>query len=336
MIVRLIIRRLFFLVFVLFGLSLITFSLSRIVPADPARMIAGPRASAATVDKVRKQYGLDKSAPEQYVSYVKGVVQLDFGTSFSSRRPVSDDLARHLPATIELALYAFLLSTLVGIPLGVASAVKRNSPIDHLSRFVSISGLALPVFWLALMVQFVFYAKLGLFPDGQRLSIDTDAPRSITNLYTIDALLTGNWAVLVESFRYLAMPVTVLAYGSLAVVTRMVRGGMIEVLNQDYIRTGRAKGLMENTVIVRHALKNALLPTATSLGLQFGLLLSGTFLVEIIFSWPGVGRYSIQAIQQVDYNATMATVLVIAFMFVLVNLIVDVLYLFLDPRIKFS
>ena len=336
MIVRLVVRRMLFLVFVLFGLSIITFTLSHIVPADPARMIAGPRASKVTVEKVRHQYGLDRPVPVQYYTYIKGVLHLDFGTSFSSRKPVRDDLGRYLPATLELGLYAFLISTLIGIPLGVASAVKRDSVVDHVARFVSISGLALPVFWLALMVQFLFFGKLGWLPDGQRLPIGVDPPKKITSLYTIDALLTGNWHVLWIATQHLIMPVAVLAYGSLAVVTRMVRGGMLEVLNQDYIRTARAKGLANNSVILRHALKNALLPTVTSLGLQVGLLLSGAFLVEIVFSWPGIGRYSVQAIQQIDYNAIMATTLVIAFIFVLMNLFVDIMYLFLDPRISYS
>jgi peptide/nickel transport system permease protein len=330
---RLIIRRLLFLVLVLFGLSIITFTLSHLVPADPARMIAGPRASKTSVDKIREQYGLNDPLPVQYVNYVDGVLHLDFGKSFSSRRPVSEDLGRYLPATIELGLYAFLISMIVGIPLGVASAVKRDSWIDHVSRFVSISGLALPVFWLALMAQFFFFGKLGWLPDGQRLPNSVDPPRSITRLYTIDSILTGNWHLLRLSAEHLILPVLVLAYGSLAVVTRMVRGGMIEVMNQDYIRTARAKGLANNDVVFKHAMKNALLPTVTSLGLQVGLLFSGAFLVEIVFSWPGVGRYAVDAIQSVDYNATMATTLVIAAIFVVVNMFVDILYLFLDPRI---
>ncbi len=333
MVARLIIRRLLFLVLVLFGLSIITFTLSHLVPADPARMIAGPRASKTSVDKIREQYGLNDPLPVQYVNYVDGVLHLDFGKSFSSRRPVSEDLGRYLPATIELGLYAFLISMIVGIPLGVASAVKRDSWIDHVSRFVSISGLALPVFWLALMAQFFFFGKLGWLPDGQRLPNSVDPPRSITRLYTIDSILTGNWHLLRLSAEHLILPVLVLAYGSLAVVTRMVRGGMIEVMNQDYIRTARAKGLANNEVVFKHAMKNALLPTVTSLGLQVGLLFSGAFLVEIVFSWPGVGRYAVDAIQSVDYNATMATTLVIAAIFVVVNMFVDILYLFLDPRI---
>jgi peptide/nickel transport system permease protein len=299
-------------------------------------MIAGPRANARALENIREEYGLNDPLVYQYVTYIRNVVQLDFGDSFTSRRPVRDDLGRYLPATIELGLYAFLFSTLIGIPLGVISAVKRDSWIDNVSRFISITGLALPVFWLALMVQFFFFAKLQWLPDGQRLPSRVDPPPSITRLYTIDALLTGEWSTFVTAWKHLAMPVAVLAYGSLAVVTRMVRGGMIEVLNQDYIRTARAKGLENNTVITRHAVKNALLPTVTQLGLQVGLLLSGAFLVEIVFSWPGIGRYTVEAITQIDYNAIMATTLLIAVIFVMMNLVVDILYLFLDPRIDYA
>lgn len=274
--------------------------------------------------------------PVQYVNYVKGVLQGDLGDSFTSRRPVSEDLKRYLPATLELGLYAFILSTAVGVPLGVLSAVKRDKLPDHVARFVSISGLALPVFWLAIMAQFLFFGKLGWLPDGGRLPIGYDTPPQKTTLYTIDALLAGQWDTFLLALKHLALPVVVLAYGSLAVITRMVRGGMLEVLNQDYIRTARAKGMAQSVVINRHALKNALLPTVTSLGLQVGLLLSGAFLVEIVFSWPGIGRYAVEAIQRLDYNATMATTLVIAFVFVLMNLVVDVLYLFLDPRISYT
>jgi peptide/nickel transport system permease protein len=201
---------------------------------------------------------------------------------------------------------------------------------------VSITGLALPVFWLALMTQFLFYGTLNILPDGQRLPTGVDPPGQITSLYTVDSLLRGDIDLFFTSVEHLIMPVMVLAYGSLAVVTRMVRGGMIETLNQDYIRTARAKGLAESNVVNRHALKNALLPTVTQLGLQIGLLLSGAFLVEIIFSWPGIGRYSVDAVSSVDYNAIMATTLIVAVIFVLMNLVVDILYLFLDPRITYS
>ena len=335
MLVRLIVRRLIFLVFVLFGLSVITFGLSHVIPGDPARLMAGPRASRSAVEKLREKYGHNDPVPVQYVTYVSNIAHGDFGMSFTTRRPVSQDLKRYLPATAELGLCAFVLATAIGIPLGVLSAVKRDKWPDHLARFISISGLALPVFWLAIMAQFVFFGKLGWLPDGERLPIGVDPPRTITGLYTVDSLLTGNLPLFLLSLKHLALPTVVLAYGSLAVITRMVRGGMLEVLNQDYIRTARAKGISQHAVVLGHALKNALLPTVTSIGLQIGLLLSGAFLVEIVFSWPGIGRYAVDAIQRLDYNATMATTLIIALVFVLLNLVVDIAYLFLDPRISY-
>jgi peptide/nickel transport system permease protein len=336
MLIRLIVRRLIFLVFVLFGLSLITFGLSHIVPGDPARLMAGPRASRSAVEKIRERYGLNDPLPQQYVAYVRGLLHGDLGTSFTTRRPVGEDLKRFLPATIELGMIAFILATLIGIPLGVVSSVSRDRLPDHIARFISISGLALPVFWLAIMAQFIFFGRLGWLPDGARIPIGTDPPPQVTGLYTVDSLLAGDWELFQLSLVHLILPATVLAYGSLAVITRMVRGGMLEVLNQDYIRTARAKGITSRRVIFGHALKNAMLPTVTSLGLQIGLLLSGAFLVEIVFSWPGVGRYAVDAIQRLDYNATMATTLVIALIFVLMNLFVDIAYLFLDPRISYS
>ena len=339
MIVRLVIRRLFFLVFVLIGLSAVTFTLSHLIAGDPARMIAGPRASKEQVDRIREELGYNDPVAVQYVNYVRGLFHGDLGESISTRQPITEDLKRYLPATAELALFAFVLSTVVGVPLGVVSAVRRDSWIDNLSRFVSITGLALPVFWLAIMAQFVFYSKVPSWmqlPAGERLPQDVDPPRTITTFYTVDSLLTGEWSTFGTAVKHLLLPTLVLAYGSLAVITRMVRGSMLEVLNQEYIRTARAKGLQQGAVVRRHALKNALLPAVTSLGLQAGLLLSGVFLVEWVFSWPGIGRYAVTAIDKIDYSAIMATTLIVAATFVLLNLVVDILYLFLDPRISYG
>jgi ABC-type dipeptide/oligopeptide/nickel transport system permease component len=336
MILRLVVRRLLFLVFVLLALSMITFTLSHIVPRDPARLIAGPRASTEELAQIRRDYGLDQPLYRQYVNYMRGVVRFDFGRSLTSRRPVSEDLKRYLPATAELTLYAVLFSVTVGIPLGVLAAVKRNSGLDIFGRTLSIFGQSMPSFWLALMLQFIFFAKLGWLPDGQRLPIGVDPPTTITSLYTLDALLTGNFSVFGTALKHLIMPAFVLGFASLAIVTRMVRSGMLEVLNQDYIRTARAKGLPSGLVIRRHALKNALLPAVTVIGLQVGLLLAGAVLVEIIFSWPGIGRYAYQAIQNFDYRAVITVTLVIGSIYVTMNLLVDIAYVLLDPRIKTS
>jgi ABC-type dipeptide/oligopeptide/nickel transport system permease component len=336
MVIHLIIRRLFFLVFVILALSIVTFTLMYLVPSDPARNIAGPRASPAAVQVIREEYGLDKPVVERYITYMSGVVRLDFGQSLGSRRPVTEDLKRYLPATLELALGAITFAVVLGVPLGVISAVRKNSAIDALGRVVAVLGLSMPSFWLAIMLQFIFFARLGWLPDGQRLPIGVDPPTTITTLYTVDALLTLNFSVFFTALKHLAMPVFVLGFISLAPVTRMIRSAMLEVLNQDYVRTARAKGLKNNLVITRHALKNALLPAVTVTGLQLGLLLSGTVLVEIVFSWPGIGRYAFQAIQNQDPNSLISVTLIIGFGYVLANMIVDIAYIFLDPRIRVS
>ncbi len=336
MVMHLIVRRLFFLVFVLLALSVITFTLMYLVPSDPARNIAGPRASPAAVELIREEYGLNDPVLTRYFKYISGVARLDFGQSLSSRRPVTDDLKRYLPATAELALGSILFATVIGVPLGVISAVKKNTPIDAAGRVIAVLGLSMPSFWLAILLQFVFFARLGLLPDGQRLPIGVDPPRTITTLYTVDSLLTLNFSTFWIALQHLIMPVFVLGFIALAPITRMIRSAMLEVLNQDYVRTARAKGLNNNLVITRHALKNALLPVVTVTGLQLGLLLSGTLLVEIVFSWPGIGRYAFQAIQNQDPNSLISVTLIIGFGYVIANLLVDVVYIFLDPRIRVS
>lgn len=251
MIFRLIVRRLFFLVFVLLGLSLITFTLSHIVPRDPARMIAGPRASPEAVEKIRKEYGLDQPLAQQYFRYVTGLLRFDFGKSLTSRRLVAEDPARYLPATIELALSSMVFAVLFGIPLGILSAVRRNSALDLLGRTISILGLSIPSFWLALILQFFLFAQLGLLPDGQRLPIGVEEPPRVTGLFTVDALLAGDIPLALLALKHLLMPSFVLGLAALAIVTRIVRSGMLEVLGQDYIRTARAKGLRPRTVLLR-------------------------------------------------------------------------------------
>jgi peptide/nickel transport system permease protein len=336
MILHLILRRLFFLVFVLIALSMITFALTHVVPRDSARLIAGPRASQAELELIRAQYGLDQPLYRQYLNYMSGVVRFDFGQSMTSRRPVSEDLKRYLPASAELALYAILIAISLGVPLGIVAAVKRNSAADMFSRVLAILGQSMPPFWVALILQFFLFAKLGWVPDGQRLPIGVDPPPTITSLYTVDALLTGNISLFLTAMHHLILPAFVLGFASMAIVTRMVRSGMLEVLGQDYIRTARAKGLPSGVIIQRHALKNALLPAVTVIGLQIGLLLAGTVLVEIIFSWPGIGRYAYQSIQNFDYRSVITVTLVIGTIYVTVNLLVDIAYILLDPRIKAS
>lgn len=335
MIVQLIFRRLAFLILVLLGLSLITFFLSHVVPADPARLYAGPRASAAAVAQIRHQLGLDQPLPVQYITYVGNLLRGNFGYSLTSHRGVASDLHDFLPATIELTLAAVIFILVLGIPLGVLSGIRPGSILDHIGRLISITGVSLPAFWLGLMAQLFLFDQLGWFPSGGRLDPNTTPPPHITGLYTVDSLLSLHLGTFVQSVWYLMLPAAVLGYGSLAVLTRMVRASMLEAMAQDYVRTARAKGLRRYAVVVRHALRNALLPATTVMGLQIGTLLGGALLVEDVFAWPGIGRYATNATLNLDYNAIMGITLVAALIYVLVNLVIDVLYMVLDPRVTY-
>lgn len=323
-----------FLVVVMFALSIITFTLMYVVPSDPARSIAGPRASPEAVEQVRERYGLNDPMHERYITYVTGVVRFDFGESLVTRREVSDDLKRYLPATLELTFWAMVVALTVGVPLGIISAVRRDTFIDGVGRVVSVLGLSVPSFWLAIVLQFFFFAQLGWFPDGQRLPVEVEPPPRVTTFYSIDALIALEFSTFFTVIQHLTLPVLVLGFVSLAPIVRMLRSGMLEVLGQDYIRTARAKGLPNRAVVNRHAVQNAVLPAITVIGLQLGLLLAGTVLVEIIFSWPGIGQYAWDAIQQRDTNSLISVTLIIGAGYVLLNLLVDISYMLLDPRIR--
>ena len=329
-------RRLLLLVVVVAGMSLITFSLTHLVPGNPARLLAGPHATQAQVDTLARQYGLDKPVPEQFLVYVQGLFRGDLGMSLTNRRPVLDDLTQFLPATIELTLAAMMLTIGIGIPLGVIAAVSRGGILDHLARIVSIGGVSMPIFWLGLILQVVLYREFGLLPAGGRLGTFDVPPPTTTGLYTIDSLLAGQLDTFVAALEHLALPAITVAAGSIAVVTRMMRASVLEALNADYVRTARSKGLSESTVLSRHVVKNALIPTVTVIGLQVGYLLAGNVLAEAVFSWPGIGLYAVNAIGNLDYAAIMGVTLVISIVYVVVNLIVDVIYALLDPRISYA
>jgi peptide/nickel transport system permease protein len=329
-------RRCLFTLGVLIAVSLITFILSHIIPVDPARLMAGPHADAETVANVRVLYGLDKPLPQQYVNYVGSLLRFDFGISTRTKRNVATDLHEFLPATLELIIAAMLVTLALGTPLGIAGAVFKSRAPDYASRFVTLLGVSIPVFWLALLSQLVFYFRLGWLPAGGRLDVLSTPPATVTGFYLIDSLLAGDWKDFVGSLQHLILPTLVLAFSSFAVVSRMLRASMIEVLTEPYIVVARSRGLPELTVIGKHGLKNASLPTITVIGLQAGFLVSGAVLVEVLFSWPGVGRYAVDSIVSGDYNAIMAVTLVIALLYVVINFAVDVLYAWLDPRIRLS
>lgn len=331
---KLIARRLALLIVVLLGVTLLTFVISHLVPGDPARLVAGEKASAETVQRIRQELGLDRPVLVQYGRYLSGLLRGDLGNSIRTLHPVSTDLKTFFPATIELALVSLGLAVLIGIPLGVLSAVRKDTAVDHTSRVISIAGVSTPIFWFGLMAMLVFYRKLGWFPGSERLDTFLAPPGRVTGLYLIDSLLAGNLTVFRNAVWHLALPALCLSYIHVAAISRMVRSSMLEVMNQDYIRTARAAGLSRRAVVYRHALRNALIPTVTMLGMAFGELLGGAVLTETIFSWPGMGKYVVDSIASLDFPAIMGFTLVTATGYVLLNLAVDLSYYWLNPQIR--
>ncbi len=332
-------RRVLLLIPVIIGILTITFVISHVFPADPLAALLGPlqmrELRPETIEMYRKRFGLDLPLHEQFFNYMSRLVQGDLGESIRTRNPILEDLAYYFPATIELAMVAMLLSLAVGIPLGIISAVRKDKIVDHMSRLFSLAGVCMPSFWLALVLIIVFYYRLDWLPAAGRTSISTVLPPTVTGLATIDSLLAGDIDLFLEVVRHMILPSFVLAYRAIASIARMARSSMLEVMRADYIRTARSKGLSERIVIYRHALKNAMIPTVTISGLMFGSLLSGSVLVETVFSWPGLGWYATAALTNVDFPAVMAVTLVFTLVYSLANLIVDVTYGWLDPRIKY-
>ncbi|MBO8163632.1 MAG: ABC transporter permease [Brevibacillus sp.] len=331
---QLIAKRLSLLVFVLFGVTLMTFFMSHVIPGDPARMMVGQRADEETLQEVRRQLGLDQPVWVQYFSYMKGLLTGDLGISIRTQQPVIDDLVTFFPATLELALFAFLLAILIGIPIGILSAVKKDTAWDHGGRLFSIAGVSTPVFWSGLVGILIFYKLLGWLPSGGRLELGAAAPQHITGLYLLDSLLTLDWDAFRNSLWHLILPALTLSFAQLAIVTRQVRASMLEVLGQEYIRTAMANGIKGPLLLFRYALRNALIPTITVVGLSFGSLLGGAVVTETIFGWPGMGKYVVDSIAYLDFPAIMGFTLVIAVGYVLINLLVDLTYYLLNPQIR--
>jgi peptide/nickel transport system permease protein len=331
-----IIRRLAMLLLVLLGMSIFTFTISHAIPGDPVRLAAGPHAGPAQIESLRKQLGFDQPLHKQYFRYVAGILKGDLGISIETRRPVKQDMAQYLPATVELSIFALVISLLLGIPMGITSAVKRNSAFDHFGRIISLLGTSAPIFWLGLLLQLVFYKNLGILPIGSRISINLNPPTNITGLYILDSILSRDWLALKSSLLHIILPSITLGYASMAVFTRMTRSSLLEILSADYIRTARSKGLAEKIVIYKHAFRNAVLPIVTLIGLQFASLLGGAVLTETVFSWPGIGNYGVRAIMTLNFPAIMGVTLVITVIFVVINLVVDITYVFLDPRIVYK
>jgi len=330
-------RRLFFLSLTLLGLSVVTFFISRVVPSDPARLAAGPYATEDMVQKIRQEFGLDKPLAVQYWNYISGIFRGDFGRSIRTRRPVSQDLGRFYPATLELVLFSLVVfGAIPGVMLGVLSAYYHDRWVDQLVRPISINGLGLPGFWLALMLQSLVASKLGLLPVGGRLSLGVSSPGSITHFFLIDSLFTGNGRAFLDALKHILLPSISLAFPAFASITRLTRAEALDVLNADYVRTAWAKGVSGLRVLWRHILRNAMIPTTTMIGLRFGWMLGGTIMVETVFNWPGLGLYAVQAATFSDFNAIMGVTLLIGLNFGVANLIVDLLYGVLDPRIRYE
>lgn len=315
--------------------TLVVFVIANQVPADPILAQLGDMQAAdeALVAAYRARWGLDLPIWQQYWIFLSGLVHGDFGVSISSQRPVLDDIAQYAPATIELSTVAFLLAVTVGVPLGVVAAVKRDSWIDHVARLLSLVGVSAPTFWLAFMFLALFYGGLQIAPGPGRLDVVFLAPPSVTGSYLIDSALAGQWDTFRNAAAHLVLPGIVLAATTLGLITRTTRAAMLESLHQEYVRVARAKGLSERAIILGHALPNALIPVVTLGGLAYAVLLSGTVLTETIFSWPGLGRYTFRSAVSLDFPAIMGITFIVAVVYLVINLLVDLTYAVLDPRV---
>jgi peptide/nickel transport system permease protein len=320
---------------VIFGVVTVTFLLARVVSPDPTNLYVASDADEATRDIVRTRLGLDTSIPEQYVTFIGQLLRGDLGTSFSTGQPVADDLLRKLPATLELATYAIVGGAIVGTVVGIIAAVRKGGALDRIFRFITISGLALPHFWVGLMLIWIFFVTLGITPGPVgRLPIGTSPPEQITGFYVVDALLTGRWETAQVAVRQLILPVVTLGIGVFAPIARTVRSTMIQVLETDYIRTAHAMGIGQSTIYGRYALRNVMLPVLTMLAGAVGFAFSGAVLVEGVFAWPGMGQYALQAVQQPDFPAIQGFVVYAAILYVLIYLLVDIAYMRVDPRVR--
>lgn len=330
-----VLKRCALLLLVILGVVTLTFFVSHVLPADPARLSGGIRARPEQVEALRAKLNLDKPILTQYWLYLRGLSRGDLGTSVRTEQPVSRDLLTYFPATLELTFSAVMLAMCVGIPLGVLSATSRRRFFDFGVRTFSVGAVSIPSFWLGLMLQLVFYMNLNLLPCQGRLSPFVAPPSHTTGLYVLDSVLAWNGAALVNSLQHLVLPTLALGAGSLAVMTRMTRSSVLEVLRTDYVQTAWAKGLSKQAVLLKHVLRNALLAISTVIGLQIGALLAGSIPIEVVFSWPGVGSYAAKAITFVDFNAILGVTIISAVAYAVLNLMIDLLYLSIDPRIRY-
>jgi peptide/nickel transport system permease protein len=332
---RYVVRRLLLLIPILLGVSLLIFFWIRALPGSPAEALLGERATPALVHQLRERYGLDKPVWRQYLAYLKTTAEGDFGVSVATHRHVSDEIRQRFPATIELAIAAMLFAVTVGVPLGFFAAKKYGGFFDHATLIGSLLGISIPIFFLAILLKYFFAVKWQLLPSVGRADVTSDASHP-TNFYVLDAIITRDWTAFWDAIRHLILPAIALGSIPLAVITRITRASVLDVQNEDYVRTARAKGLPPLAVDRRHVLRNALLPISTIIGLQTGLLLSGAVLTETVFAWPGMGSWLRDAIFNRDYPVLQGGILFLAVVFVIVNLIVDLSYALINPRIRYS
>ncbi|MGF9909184.1 ABC transporter permease [Brevibacillus porteri] len=328
------IRRILMLIPVLVGMSIIVFSIIRAIPGDPALTILGEKATPQAIADIREALGLNNPWYIQYFDYMKDILSGNLGESLQTNAPISDEIMPYLAATTELTIVSMLIAVFIGVNAGILSAWKQNSWFDYCAMLIALVGVSMPIFWLGLMEQWVFAQELKWLPSVGR--DDSRNPvEAITHFYILDTMIAGSWDQLWEVIKHLILPGIALGTIPMAIIARITRSSMLEVMRADYVRTARAKGLAQFWVVYKHALKNAMIPVLTVIGLQTGLLLGGAVLTETIFGWPGVGRYIVTAIGNRDYPVIQSGILVIATIFVLINLLVDLLYAYIDPRIKY-
>ena len=328
-----IIRRIFIMIPTLLGMSVIVFFMLHLTPGDPAELLMGERASEEALQDIREHLGLNKPVYVQYGIFLKQLLHADLGETIWTRQKVWIEVKQRFPATIELAVVALFISCVLGMILGIISATRQYSIFDYFSMLGALIGVSMPIFWLGLVFMLIFSLNLGWLPMSGRLSVGVEL-QTITNFYVLDSILTANWEALRDALWHIIMPAFTLSTIPTAIIARMTRSSMLEVLRQDYIKTAKAKGLSQFKVVFKHALRNALIPVVTTIGLQFGVLLCGAILTETIFAWPGVGKWMYDAVMQRDYMVIRGGTLFLASIFIVINLCVDVLYAVINPRIK--
>jgi peptide/nickel transport system permease protein len=332
---KFVLQRLATLLPVMLGISVIVFFFIHLIPGDPAAVMAGDYATPGQIAELRTALGLDESLPTQYLRYAWRLLHGDLGSSIHTRNPIASELATRLPASMELALSAMLIAIVIGIPAGIVSATKRGSLVDAASMGGALIGVSMPVYVLGLIAMWMFAFKLGWLPVGGRLAAELQVQR-VTGFLVLDGLLTGNYHACVDAVKHLLVPAMTLSTVPMAIIARITRSSLLDCLSQDYIRTARGKGLAEPRIVIRHALKNGMLPVVTVIGLQIGVILSGAVLTETIFSWPGIGRWVYEAITKRDYPVIQGMTLFIGVVFLFTSLLVDCLYALLDPRIRYD